>query len=97
MPEGYYYGATLTFLPVFFPHNARVMARRDIQAQCISIMNLYAIDTDIDPTALFRLAGDDAVGGTDIPPAVQLMPLRSRKDRHVDVGAGLYILQDRSG
>jgi hypothetical protein len=68
------------------------MARRDIQAKRISIMNLHPIDPDIDPTAFFRLAGDNAISGTDITPAVQLVPLRSRKDRHVDVGAGLYIL-----
>ena len=58
-------------------------------------MNLHAIDADVDPAAFFGLAGDDAVGGADVAAAVELMPVRRRKNRHVDVGAGLDVLQNR--
>jgi hypothetical protein len=57
---------------------------------------LYSIDADVDPAAFFGLAGNNAIGSTDITATVQFMPVRRRKDRHVDVAAGLDVFRYRA-
>ena len=68
----------------------------NIEAQCILVVDLDPIDADVDPTAFFGLAGNDAIGGADVATTVQFMPMRRRENRHVDIGAGLDVLQDRA-
>ena len=83
-------------LPIFLAHDARMVAGRDIKAEGVLVVDLHAIDADVDPTAFFRFAGNDAVGGADVAPAVELMPVRRREDRHVYVSAGFDVFENRT-
>jgi hypothetical protein len=86
----------LALFPIFLAHDARVVSRRNVKAEGIFIVNLDAVNADVDPTALFGFAGDDAIGRADITAAVELMPMRRRKNRHVNLVAGFDVFQDRA-
>src|SRR5207247_4260629 len=87
--------AVFTFFPVFLPHDARVMTRRNVKAESIFIVNLDTINTNVDPAAFFRLGGNDAVCGADVAAAVQFMPLGRGENGHGDVRAGADVVEDR--
>src|SRR5204862_8329864 len=56
--------------PVFLPHDAGVMSRRYVEAEAVAVVDLHAIDADVDPR-IVGIGGDDADGGADIAAAVE--------------------------
>ena len=97
MSEGHDDGTAFALVPVFLAHDASMMTRGNIQTEGVLVVDLHAVDTDVYPTTFFRLGSDDTVGGPDVTPAVELMPVRCWKNRHVDVSAGFDVFENRSG
>src|SRR5439155_556944 len=70
-----------------------VLARRDVEAELVLVVDHHAIAAEVDP-AVVRIAGDVEAAGADVAAPVVLVPLRRGGDRHVDVRAALPLPED---
>src|SRR5947208_6046965 len=78
--------AGLTACKIFFAHDAALLARRDVKAKRVFVLNHYPVSPEVDPTFV-GLNRDIDRAGADVAAAVQLVPLRRGKLPHVDVFA----------
>ena len=75
--------------------DAPVFARNHIEPDMIAVMDHHPVGADIDPIRV-EVPRHDRAAGTDIAPAIQLVPERRRKRQDVDVSALLNVFENRS-
>jgi hypothetical protein len=70
--------------------------RHHVQANVVAVVDHDAVGPDVNPIAV-EIPGHDAAPGTDIAPAILLVPERRRKGEKIHFAVFLDVLENRSG
>src|SRR5207237_6222975 len=73
--------------------DAAVLARRDVEAELVLVVDHDAIAAEVDP-AVVGVPRDVEAAGADVAAAVALVPFRRGEDRHLDLRPALHFLED---